>query len=242
MQQKKLIQSLTPIYALVLIGFILISGVANRVISVVSLEPSLNCRHTIIIDPGHGGEDGGATSCTGVLESKFNLEIALRLDDMMHLLGLQTIMIRETDRSVYREGETIAQKKVSDLKERVRIINETDNALLLSIHQNTFPDGKYWGAQVFYGNTYGSKELAYMMQTQLQISLMPSNKRKAKPSSGVYLMENIHCTGILLECGFLSNHQEEAKLRDVEYQKQLSGVIASVYSQYLIKLQEQEVL
>ena len=242
MQKEKLLLSLTPIYALVLIGFVFTAGVTNRVITVISMEPSSNSRHTIIIDPGHGGEDGGATSCTGVLESTFNLEIGHRLNDMMHLLGLQTLMIRETDRSVYRAGETIAQKKVSDLKERVRIINETPNALLISIHQNTFPVEQYWGAQAFYPNTSGSKEMASIMQSQLQKSLMPSNNRKAKPANGIYLMEKIQCTGLLLECGFLSNRQEEAKLRDGEYQKQLCAVIASVYSQYLSDQQQQEVL
>ena len=223
---------------MILSGLVIIAGITNRVTAAISEHYIPDNHHTIIIDPGHGGEDGGATSCTGILESKFNLDIALRLNDMMHLLGIQTIMIRDTDRSVYTKGETIAQKKVSDLQERVRLINETQNAVVISIHQNTFPDGQYWGSQVFYPDTAGSRELATIMQNQLQTSLMPSNNRKSKLSSGVYLMEHIQCTGILLECGFLSNPEEEAKLRDGEYQKHLCAVIASVCCQYLSQQNE----
>lgn len=238
MQKNRFLLSLTPVYALVLTGLIVIAGLLNRAVTTLSVITPLENSHTVVIDPGHGGEDGGATSCSGILESKLNLDIALRLDDMMHLLGIKTMMIRDTDRSIYTKGETIAQKKVSDLRERVRIINDTDKAVLISIHQNTFPDGRYWGSQVFYANTTGSKELAVLMQHQLQSSLMPTNNRKCKQSSGIYLMEHIQCTGILLECGFLSNPEEEAILRDGEYQKDLCAVIASVCSQYLYQQKE----
>ena len=225
--------SLVPMYALVLVGFISVAALGNQAIMTISEETWNEERPTIIIDPGHGGVDGGATSYSGVLESKINLDIALRLNDMMRLLGIHTIMIRETDRSVYTEGETIAQKKASDLRERVRIANETTNALVVSIHQNTFPDGKYWGAQVFYPRTNGSKDLADLMQKQLNMNLMPDNNRQAKEAKGIYLMEHIQNIGILLECGFLSNPQEEALLRSEEYQKKLCAVIAGVCTQYL---------
>lgn len=233
MKRSQTVLSLVPIYALIFLGIIMVAVVGDRTVKTLAEAHLSESRHAVIIDPGHGGEDGGATSCTGVLESKYNLDIALRLNDMMHLLGLETVMIRETDQSVYTQGETIAQKKVSDLRERVRIMNETNNAVVISIHQNTFPDGQYWGAQAFYSKTDGSKELAANLQKQLQSSLMPDNHRKIKQAKGVYLMEQIQCTGVLLECGFLSNPEEEAKLRDGEYQKHLCAVIASVYSQYL---------
>ena len=228
MRKNKILLSLTPIYALVLTGLVVIAGIGNRVVTTMSEIADREDRHIVIIDPGHGGEDGGATSCTGILESKFNLDIALRLNDMIHLLGADTIMIRQTDRSVYTQGETIAQKKVSDLRERVRIINEADRAVLVSIHQNTFPDKQYWGSQVFYPNTDGSKDLAAKMQAQLQECLQPNNHRKCKQVKGVYLMEHIQCTGILLECGFISNPEEEMRLRSDQYQKELSAVIACV--------------
>ena len=205
----------------------------SRAVSVISETLPFERRHCVVIDPGHGGEDGGATSCTGRLESEYNLAISRRLDDLLHLLGYRTRMTRTSDVSIYSTGDTIAQKKVSDLKERVRIVNETGNALLVSIHQNQFGDARYRGAQVFYANTEGSRELGHMLQTELVESLNPGSKRKCKPISSVYLMEHIQCTGILVECGFLSNPQEEALLRGMDYQKKLCCVIASALSRYL---------
>lgn len=183
--------------------------------------------HRIIIDAGHGGIDGGATSCTGVLESAINLQIALRLNDLMHLLGYETVMIRTTDTSVYTQGSTIASQKVSDLKERVRIVNETENAILISIHQNTFSDSRYDGAQVFYAATDGSRELALRLQSAL------CSSRQIKQGSAIYLLQNIDATGVLIECGFLSNPEEEAKLRDAAYQQRLCGIIVSALCEYL---------
>ena len=189
--------------------------------------------YTVIIDAGHGGVDGGATSCTGKLESAFNLEIALRLNDLMHLLGIHTEMIRTTDVSVYTQGETIAAQKVSDLKERVRMVNESENALLLSIHQNTFPDSRYGGAQVFYGPEGESAQLAEALQNAFRNTVNPGSNRRSKKADGVYLMEHIDTTGVLIECGFLSNAEEEAKLRSANYQKKLCCVIAATVSNHL---------
>lgn len=186
----------------------------------------------VIIDAGHGGEDGGASSCTGVLESQINLEISLRLNDLLHLLGYQTHMIRTTDTAIYSEGETLSAKKVSDLKNRVAIVNETDNALLVSIHQNTFPDGRYSGAQVFYSKNADSKLLADHLQTTLIQSLNPGSRRHAKPSDGIYLMQHIQQPGILVECGFISNAEEDTKLRSPEYQQKLACVIATEVAWY----------
>jgi len=183
--------------------------------------------HVLVIDPGHGGVDGGATSCTGKLESAYNLQISLRLRDLFHLLGYRTRMIRTTDTSIYTTGETIAVQKMSDLKERVRIANERENNVLISVHQNYFADSKYSGAQVFYPDTTGSKELAEALQTALVTALNPGSNRKCKKSSGIYLMEHIQCTGVLIECGFLSNPSEEAKLSDAAYQQKLCCVIAA---------------
>ena len=186
----------------------------------------------VIIDAGHGGEDGGASSCTGVLESQINLEISLRLNDLLHLLGYQTHMIRTTDTAIYSEGETLSAKKVSDLKNRVAIVNETDNALLVSIHQNTFPDGRYSGAQVFYSKDADSKLLADHLQTALIQNLNPGSRRRAKPSDGIYLMQHIQQPGILVECGFISNVEEDSKLRSPEYQQKLACVIATEVAWY----------
>ena len=151
----------------------------------------------------------------------------------MHLLGYDTVMIRRTDTSVYTQGQTIAAQKVSDLKERVRIVNQTENAILISIHQNTFSDSRYGGAQVFYANNEESRELANQMQNDLIRYLNPESHRKPKKASGIYLMDHIKHTGVLVECGFLSNPEEEAKLRSDNYQKKLCCVIVSSLSQLI---------
>ena len=225
-------ESIAFYITIVLIVLFLSLG-SNQVATVFSENSPIVRKHCIVIDPGHGGEDGGATSCSGILESQFNLEISQRLNALLQLLGYETKMIRNTDISIYKSGDSIAQKKVSDLKERVRITNETNNSVLLSIHQNNFPDSKYSGAQIFYSATEGSQELAKTLQSKFVSVLNKGSKRQCKKSSGIYLMEHIQCTGVLIECGFLSNPEEEYRLRSEEYQKKISCVIATAVGEYL---------
>lgn len=225
--------ALMPIYTMILIFFLLAAFLGSRAVDVIVLNSPIANRHTVVIDAGHGAPDGGATSCTGVLESHYNLEIALRLNDLMHLLGIDTVMIRDTDESVYTEGETIAQKKISDLKERVRIVNTTNNAVLVSIHQNTYPESKYNGAQIFYGGQEGSRQLAERMQAAFISSVNPSSRRQSKPADGIYLLQNITAPGVLVECGFLSNPQEAYSLGNTQYQQKICSVIACTVSMWL---------
>lgn len=222
-----------PIYLLsacILLSMVLCTSQTVTTIAQNSPIPRVN---TIVIDAGHGGEDGGATSCTGVLESTFNLQICLRLNDLCHLLGMDTVMIRTSDISVYTEGNTIAAKKASDLRQRVKIVSDTQNAILVSIHQNAFPDGRYSGAQVFYASTGGSIELAKTLQDMFVKTINPNSKRRCKPADYVYLMQHIPCPGVLIECGFLSNAAEEANLRSAEYQKKICCVIVTGLSAYI---------
>lgn len=171
-----------PVYLLVISLFVGSATIMTRTVTAIAEALPIPRNITIVIDPGHGGEDGGATSCTGKLESQFNLEISLRLRDLLHFLGYETKMIRTLDTSVYTNGTTIAEKKRSDLKHRVDMVNETADALLLSIHQNQFSDGRYSGAQVFYAPTDGSKSLAELTQSLLVASLNPGSKRACKPA------------------------------------------------------------
>ena len=230
MKKRIPLGKLLPVYVIVLIGCICIAHFGSQAVTaMVELSPVTGQR-CYIIDAGHGGIDGGATSCTGVPESQLNLQIALRLNDLMRLLGYSTRMIRTTDTSVYTEGKTIAAQKVSDLKERVRMVNETENGILISIHQNTFPDGRYSGAQVFYADDSISKDKAARLQNSLIACLNPGSNRRPKSSEGIYLMQHIEKPGVLIECGFLTNPEEESLLRSEEYQKKLSCVIASAVS------------
>lgn len=229
---KKYIQQFWPLYIFVTALFLLVVGAGNRAAIAVWQRQPIIRKTVIVIDAGHGGEDGGATSRSGTLESQINLEIALRLNEICHLLGFDTKMIRTTDVSVYTEGNTLSAKKASDLRRRVQLVNETENAILISIHQNTFSDHRYSGAQVFYAETNGSQELAKKLQQELS-SIDPENHRRTKPAKNIYLMKHIEKTGVLIECGFLSNPSEEALLRSPIYQQKLCSAIAAGICFYL---------
>lgn len=229
---KKKLYALPLVYLLVLLAFVGIAAAGSQAVTVIAQNRPVERLHRIVIDAGHGGEDGGAVSCTGVPESGINLEISLRLDDLFHLLGYDTVMVRTTDISVYTEGSTLAQKKASDLKNRVKLVNETENSVLLSIHQNIYSESKYYGAQVFYAGSSSSEELAKQLQAAFVSTVNPGSIRQAKKASGLYLMEHITRPGVLIECGFLTNPEEEAKLRTPEYQKKLCCVIAATVSTY----------
>jgi len=221
------------VYGSVALVVLFAVNMGSRTITTLSENKPIVREHCIVIDPGHGGEDGGAVSYSGLPESTYNLSIAIRINDLLNLLGYQTKMIRTSDVSVYTRGETLSQKKASDLIERVRIINETEDALMISIHQNHYPDAKYSGAQVFYAKTEGSEAFAKHLQAAFIATLNPGSHRQAKKSSGIYLMEHIRCPGVLIECGFLSNPEEDSNLKKSDYQKKLSAVITTAIGQYL---------
>lgn len=217
--------------ALTLCIFLVQTG-SNTVTTLVE-HSSINSRTCIVIDAGHGGIDGGAVSISGIPESHINLEISQRLNDLLNLLGYKTLMLRNTDTSLHTDGVTISAQKVSDLKHRVQMITDSQASLLISIHQNTFSDNRYSGAQVFYHPDESSHSIAKHLQDNFIKTINPNSNRKAKAAKGIYLMEHIPCPGILIECGFLTNMQEETLLRNANYQKQLCGVIAATISMEL---------
>jgi len=215
---------------------------ANVYITTASLSEPYGSHTTVIIDPGHGGEDGGAVSVHGIKESALNLQIAHRTDDLLHLLGVSTIMTRTEDISVHSaDAVTIAEKKVSDLQNRVTLVNGTEAALLLSIHQNMFPESKYKGAQVFYSGRAESRLLAESMQRTLINALDRDNRRAAKPAEAIYLMEHVQCPAVLVECGFLSNPDECRLLCTQEYQKKLAIVLTADITDYLERVTTNEI-
>ena len=190
---------------------------------------------TVVLDAGHGGEDGGATGVSGTSEAALNLEISLRVRDLLRLCGVQVSMIRETDTAVYSDGcRTIAEKKVSDIKNRTSMVNQTEQPLLLSIHQNFFTEGKYHGAQVFYYKTSKeSGELAKILQKELARVVEPTNHRQAKANDTYYLLKKTEAPTVIVECGFLSNWDECAKLQNEEYQAKLVWAIHMGVLKYL---------
>ena len=183
---------------------------------------------TVVIDPGHGGEDGGAGSSGGVEESRINLAVALRVNDLLRFVGQHTRMTRTEDVSIHDEdAATARQKKVSDLKNRVNIVNGTENAILLSIHQNSLPSSAVThGAQVFWNRQEGAEPLALSMQEVLNavVNTHRSKQAKAIPDT-IYLMKKSLAPGILVECGFLSNADETRLLQDAAYQQKMAGAI-----------------
>jgi len=199
---------------------------------------------TVVIDAGHGGEDGGAVSISGAIESQLNLSIAQRLDLIFGLFGVNSILLRNSDISLHSsDAETIREKKVSDLHNRVKMIESFDDPVVISIHQNTFTDSKYHGAQVFYANGELSLPFAQITQDVLRKYLDPKNTRKptAVPTT-VYLMNHITCKAILVECGFLSNPEEDIRLQSSQYQTKLAASLAGAYIQYKQITQEGESL
>ena len=221
------------VYALVVILFLILSYLGNEATTAIAQRIPMERCQTIIIDAGHGGEDGGAVSVTGEKESIINLQISLRLNDLLHLMGYQTRMIRTTDESVADSGDTIAARKAADLKVRARTVNETRNAILISIHQNTFPQDRYHGAQIFYAPDENSRKMAEILQKAFVDTLNPGSNRRAKKADGIYLMQNIQNPGVLIECGFVSNHREEALLKSKKYQQKICCVIVASLGQFL---------
>lgn len=181
----------------------------------------------IMIDPGHGGIDPGAVGRTGVLEDEINLKIAFKLRRLIEQFGGVGLMIREDDSGLYSEGKSrIRDMKNEDLRERHRIINESGADILISIHLNFFPQSQYYGAQCFYnkGDEEG-KKLAELIQAELVDVIKNNNTRKAKSIDSVYILKNNKMPSVLIECGFLSNHEEERLLQNDNYQEKLAWAI-----------------
>lgn len=184
---------------------------------------------TLIIDAGHGGADGGAVSLTGVKESEINLDIAQKLELILVFFGERPVMTRNSENLNYSDkADTIREKKAEDQNRRLQLINGSENAVLISIHQNTYPGGSPSGAQVLYSPTNGSKEYAEYMQQLLIDKLNTKNRRTAsKIPDNILLMTHIKCPAILIECGFISNVVEEQLLKTDTYQKKIATVIAA---------------
>lgn len=192
-------------------------------------------RPALVIDAGHGGEDGGA-EVDGVLEKDINLSIAEKLSELLHTCGCKVTQIREEDISVYEEGaESLREKKVSDLKHRVKVFNSDPNNIVVSIHQNKFDNSAYSGTQIFYSTNHdNSMLLAQAVKGSVVGLLQPDNTRELKPaSSDIYILDHAQVPAIIVECGFLSNPAERAKLTDETYQNEMAYAIAMGVLEYI---------
>lgn len=184
----------------------------------------------IVLDAGHGGIDGGATGAHGELEKEINLNIVLQLKSLLEMQGFEVVTTREEDISIHDEKfEKISEQKISDIKNRLKIMEENKDGITISIHQNKFTQEKYNGAQVFYGSKNPlSKQLAQVMQDSFVKNLQPDNTREIKEGTGsVYLLKHATVPMIMIECGFLSNEAEAVLLATEEYQQKIAFTIFS---------------
>lgn len=196
---------------------------------------------TVIIDAGHGGPDGGTSSADGTVEKEINLQIATKLNEILQSMGIKTIMTRTEDISIHDESaKTIRQKKVSDIKNRLQIINETEDSVFVSIHQNHYSNSKYTGSQVFYSKNHPlSQTLANSIRLPIISYLQLENTREIKQSgSNIYLLYHAQRPAVMVECGFMSNDAETQKLKNEEYQRKLAFLIAVGIADYFSNTEE----
>lgn len=191
-----------------------------------------NAKYTIVLDSGHGGIDPGKVSADGVYEKDINLAIALKLRDELKKQDCQVVMTRETDEGLY--DAAASNKKMSDMKKRIEIMNGCDPDLIISIHQNSFSDTISKGAQVFYqASSESGKALAELLQEVLKTQVDPENRRQCKANNDYYLLQHSEATMVIVECGFMSNPSESASLQTEEYQSKIATAIAGGVIQYL---------
>ena len=188
----------------------------------------------ILIDAGHGGMDGGTSSKNGTVEKNINLSIATKLKENLQKIGYKVVMTREEDASLYSKNTTIRQRYTEDLRKRCELKVSSNCDLFISIHLNYFTQSKYSGAQVWYSDYKDSSTLAGFMQKNLKVDLDPSNNRVQKPAKTAYkiLRENDIMPSVIVECGFLSNIEEEQKLKTPEYQGKIAGSISKSISEF----------
>lgn len=221
-------------FALVAVFGLLMYSAGQKVAQQASTSPATP-KPTIIIDPGHGGEDGGAVAADGTLEKDLNLSIATYLSGYFKEQGFDVVMTRTEDVALGDQSlSTVRERKRSDLQKRVEIMNSYPNSITISIHENKFEQSQYYGTQVFYSvNDANSVKLAEAIRASVVKEIQPDNKRETKPSTdSIYLLNHAQYTSVLVECGFLSNSEELSKLKDMEYQKKLAHGIFSGFLDY----------
>ncbi len=202
--------------------FVLCAGVIGRRTGAAVADTDV-----ILIDAGHGGADGGASAADGTVEKDLNLQVAYPLHDLLTVMGYRTAMTRTTDEMIYTEGTTLRERKVSDMNNRLAMVEQA--RLTVSIHQNKFSQTQYDGTQVFYApSNEESLLLAENVREQVVTLLQPNNTRELKKAtSDIYLLHRATRPMILVECGFLSNTAELEKLKTETYRQQLALAIAA---------------
>ena len=187
---------------------------------------------TIVIDPGHGGDDPGMIGPSGINEKVLNLVYAEKLKELLEARGYKIVMTRETENGLYDEDQP--NKKAQDMERRVKIIEESDPLLTVSIHQNSYPDASVSGPQVFYfQHSAKAEKLAASIQNALNTELEIERPREQKGNTSYYILKRSSSVTVIVECGFLTNPQEEEKLQQEEYQDRTARAICDGVLAYL---------
>lgn len=214
-------------YVMLITGLFMLFIGANNIYKETMNNTKPMSNMVVVIDPGHGGWDPGTSGKSGTIEADLNLSIALKLRKFIELSGGTAIMIREDGGGLYTDIKNRTEtKKTEDMKNRRAIINNSGADLLISIHLNSFPQSQYYGAQTFYKRgDESSKKLAQLIQSELITIIDRGNRREIKNRDDVYVLNNNTIPGALVECGFLSNAEEERLLKDAKYQQKLAWSI-----------------
>lgn len=208
------------------------NGTAIDVLYEGSISKQTKAKETIVIDAGHGGRDPGKVGVNNSLEKDINLSIALKLKTLLEENDYNVVMIREEDSGLYSESD--ANKKVSDMRKRMEIINSSNASLAISVHQNSFTQEEICGAQVFYYTTSEQGKLcATILQEQLKKTLADGNKRQAKSNDSYYMLKKSKIPIVIVECGYLSNKREASLLVTEEYQEKVAWALHLGIIKYL---------
>lgn len=223
--KKNIILVFSLIFIFIMSSFFYSSYQKSMIASVTS--------NVIILDAGHGGEDGGAVGVTGIKEKDLNLKIAHKLKEKLLNAGINVVMTRNEDIMLCDKNQQKKRKR-TDFDNRIKIAQNYDNAIFISIHMNYFEDRTQSGAQIFYSkNNPESKTIASVLQEELKNSLNPNNKRQIKGAGKeIYLLSNLKIPACLIECGFISNPTEEQLLNSDNYQDKLSETIKNGLIKY----------
>lgn len=204
---------------------------ANLDFSKAAVAATATDERTLVIDAGHGGIDGGAIGADGSRESDINLAIALRLQAVSAFCGKRAVMTRTDDS---RGANALTYSEHDELVYRADVVNSTENPVLLSIHQNCYPTAQPSGAQVLYSSNGQSEQLGRLLHGNIVAALEPQNRRVAEPDKNrLYILSNVECPAVLVECGFVSNHSDVTKLTDSRYQTALSTVLMASFIQFV---------
>jgi N-acetylmuramoyl-L-alanine amidase len=226
--------SINRVIGFVIVGLVLLAAVieTGRSVYTWSQQAAKQPRYTIVIDPGHGGNDPGKIGINDVPEKDVNLAISLELKEILEQNDCRVVMTRQKDEALYQAGDT--NKKVADLRARCQMINDSGADAVISIHQNSFTAESSRGAQVFYrASSQEGKKLADILQTQLVSGLDPGNRRVAKANSDYFMLKNTTATMVIVECGFLSNSKEAELLTQASYQRRVAWAVALGVLQYV---------